>query len=101
MLGEDWEHTVTLLARVSAQAGVRYPHLVSAEGRCPPADIGGPIGYETYLRSIADPSSVNHDDMLDFDAPDFDPNVVDEAALRENLASLTQIYRPQNCEPSS
>ena len=90
VLGEDWEHTVTLLARLSAQAGVRYPHLVNAEGRCPPADIGGPTGYETYLRSIADPSSVNHDDMLDFDAPDFDPNVVDEAALRDNLASLTK-----------
>ena len=90
VLGEDWEHTVTLLARASAQAGVRYPHLVHAEGRCPPADIGGPVGYETYLRSIADPSSVNHADMLDFDAPDFDPHVVDEAQLRENLASLTK-----------
>jgi Plasmid pRiA4b ORF-3-like protein len=90
VLGEDWEHTVTLLARLSVRDGVRYPHLVSAEGRCPPADIGGPIGYETYLRSIADPSSVNHSDMLDFDAPDFDPNVVDEAQLRANLASLTR-----------
>ncbi len=90
VLGEDWEHTVTLLARSSAQAGVRYPQLVNAEGRCPPADIGGPVGYETYLRSIADPSSVNHADMLDFDAPDFDPNVVDEVQLRANLASLTR-----------
>jgi hypothetical protein len=90
VLGEDWEHTVALLARSGAQAGVHYPHLVRAEGRCPPADIGGPIGYETYLRSIADPSSVNHADMLDFDAPDFDPNVVDEAQLRANLASLTR-----------
>jgi hypothetical protein len=90
VLGEDWEHTVTLLARSSLRDGVRYPHLVSAEGRCPPADIGGPVGYETYLRSIADPSSVNHSDMLDFDAPDFDPNVVDEAQLRANLASLTR-----------
>ncbi len=90
VLGEDWEHTVTLLARSGAEAGVRYPHLVRAEGRCPPADIGGPVGYETYLRSIADPASVNHDDMLDFDSPDFDPNVVDEAQLRANLASLTK-----------
>ena len=90
VLGEDWEHTVTLLARASAQSGVRYPHLVSAEGRCPPADIGGPVGYETYLRSIADPASVNHEDMLAFDAPDFDPHVVDEAALRKNLAELTR-----------
>jgi hypothetical protein len=90
VLGEDWEHSVTLHSRMSAQPGMRYPHLVSAEGRCPPADIGGPVGYETYLRSIADPASINHEDMLEFDAPDFDPNIVDEAALRENLKSLTR-----------
>jgi hypothetical protein len=69
---------------------MRYPLLVSAEGRCPPADIGGPVGYETYLRTIADPSSINHDDMLEFDAPDFDPNEVDAAALRKNLAELAR-----------
>ena len=76
-----------------SRAGARRPACAtrtscSAEGRCPPADIGGPVGYETYLRSIADPASVNHADMLDFDAPDFDPNVVDEARLRANLAEL-------------
>jgi hypothetical protein len=90
VLGEDWEHTVTLLARESARAGVRYPNLISAEGHCPPADIGGPVGYETYLRSIADPNSVDHEDMLDFDAPDFDPHVVDAATLRKNLADLSR-----------
>jgi len=90
VLGEDWEHSVKLLARARAGRNKRYPHLVSAEGRCPPADIGGPIGYETYLATIADPASINHEDMLEFDAPDFDPHVVDEAALRANLASLTR-----------
>jgi hypothetical protein len=90
VLGEDWEHTVTLVSRGPARTDLRYPNLVSAEGRCPPADIGGPIGYETYLRSIADPASVHHADMLDFDAPDFDPNVVDEAALRANLSELSR-----------
>ena len=78
------------MARAPAQSDIRYPHLVSAEGRCPPADIGGPVGYETYLRSIADPNSVDHDDMLDFDAPDFDPHVVDETTLRKNLADLSK-----------
>jgi hypothetical protein len=90
VFGEDWQHTVRLEARAAAQPGVRYPHLVRAEGRCPPADIGGPIGYETYLRTIADPASINHDDMLEFDAPDFDPNMVDAAALRQNLAELAR-----------
>ena len=90
VLGEDWEHTVTLLSRAAAQPHMRYPNLISAEGRCPPADIGGPVGYETYLRSIADPNSVDHEDMLDFDAPDFDPHVVDAVTLRQNLAALTR-----------
>ena len=90
VFGEDWQHTVALLSRAAAQPDVRYPNLLSAEGRCPPADIGGAVGYETYLRSIAEPSSVNHEAMLDFDAPDFDPHVVDAAALRQNLADLTR-----------
>jgi hypothetical protein len=88
VFGEDWQHTVTMQARTKAAPDMHYPYLVSAEGRCPPADIGGPIGYETYLRTIADPASLNHEDMLEFDAPDFDPHAVDEAALRANLASL-------------
>ena len=88
VFGEDWQHTIALQSRGQAAPDMRYPHLVSAEGRCPPADIGGPIGYETYLSTIADPASINHADMLDFDAPDFDPHTVDEAALRANLASL-------------
>ena len=90
VLGEDWEHIVSLLSHDTAQPGVRYPNLVSAEGRCPPADIGGPVGYETYLRSIADPNSVDHEEMLDFDAPDFDPNKVDAVTLRQNLADLAR-----------
>ena len=91
VLGEDWEHTVTLLAREPARSrACAIRNLISAEGRCPPADIGGPVGYETYLRSIADPNSVDHEDMLDFDAPDFDPHVVDAATLRQNLADLTR-----------
>ncbi|MFZ3361672.1 MAG: plasmid pRiA4b ORF-3 family protein [Xanthobacteraceae bacterium] len=102
VLGEDWEHTVRLLSRGPPATGVLYPQLVSAQGRCPPADIGGPTGYETYLRSIADPASVHHADMLDFDAPDFDPNIVDEAALRANLAALRRYIgrKPQMRRPA-
>ncbi|HTZ00754.1 MAG TPA: plasmid pRiA4b ORF-3 family protein [Xanthobacteraceae bacterium] len=99
VLGEDWEHIVTLQSKAAPRPGLRYPHLVSAEGRCPPADIGGPTGYETYLRSIADPASVHHDAMLDFDAPDFDPQVVDVAALRNNLAALTRYIGRKPIDP--
>jgi hypothetical protein len=86
--GEDWTHTIALEAVTPAALGIKYPRLVSAEGRCPPADIGGVMGYETYLRAIADPLHLNHEGMRDWDDADFDPHVVDEAAIRANLANL-------------
>lgn len=88
VFGEDWAHTVEIEAISTGDADTRYPRLVSAQGRCPPADIGGVMGYETYLRAIADPLHLNHEGMRAWDDPDFDPHIVDEAALRANLASL-------------
>jgi hypothetical protein len=90
VFGEEWQHTVELEAIARARDDVSYPNLVSAEGRCPPADIGGPSGYETYLRAIADPQSILHQTMVEWDDPEFDPNTVDTTALRRNLADLAR-----------
>jgi hypothetical protein len=88
--GEDWTHTIVLEGTAPADPAVVYPRLVNAQGRCPPADIGGPIGYETFLQAIADPAHLHHEGMIEWDDPDFDPNVVDEAAIRANLANLAK-----------
>jgi hypothetical protein len=86
--GEDWGHIIALETIVPAAPGANYPRLVSAEGRCPPADIGGPEGYETFLQAIADPEHLHHEGMIEWDDPDFDPHKVDEATIRTNLANL-------------
>lgn len=86
--GEDWTHTVELEAIAPAELTAHYPRLIEASGRCPPADIGGAMGYETFLRAISDPLHLNHEGFRDWDDPDFDPHVVDEAALRANLVNL-------------
>jgi hypothetical protein len=86
--GEDWAHTVALEGMAAAAPAADYPRLVSAQGRCPPADIGGPTGYETFLQAIADPEHLHHEGMIEWDDPDFDPNKVDEPAIRANLANL-------------
>jgi hypothetical protein len=97
--GEDWGHTVELEAIERAVPGVNYPRLVSAQGRCPPADIGGPIGYETFLQAIADPQHLHHEGMIEWDDPAFDPNAVDEAAIRANLANLGRYLGRRKGEP--
>jgi hypothetical protein len=61
VFGDDWQHTVEIEEVVATDPGATYPRLVSAEGRCPPADIGGPAGYENYLRAIADPEHFHHE----------------------------------------
>ncbi len=103
VFGEDWTHTVELESIADARRDEKYPLLVSAQGRCPPADIGGVAGYETYLLALSDPNHLHHEAMRDFDDPDFDPHVVDEAAIRANLANLAKYLgrRPQRQEPGS
>jgi hypothetical protein len=97
--GDDWQHSVEIEDVTAAAADTKYPRLVHAQGRCPPADIGGPSGYETYLTALANPQHTHHEVMLDWDDPDFDPHVVDEAALRANLANLGK-YLGRRKEPA-
>jgi hypothetical protein len=99
VFGEDWTHTVAVEAIAPAEDDVRYPRLVSAQGRCPPADIGGAMGYETYLRAIADPLHLNHEGMREWDDADFDPHVVDEAAIRANLENLGKYLGRRKPQP--
>jgi hypothetical protein len=40
--GDDWQHTVKLEAIDAPEPQAIYPRLLSAKGRCPPEDIGGP-----------------------------------------------------------
>jgi Plasmid pRiA4b ORF-3-like protein len=93
VFGDDWQHTLTIEDVAPAEPGVFYPRLLRAEGRCPPADIGGPEGYETFLIARANPEHLHHEGMLDWDDPDFDPHKVDIAALKSNLAKLSKFLR--------
>jgi len=95
VFGDDWQHTLMIEGLSPAEPGVLYPRLVTAEGRCPPADIGGPSGYETYLRALADPNHLHHEAMVEWDDPDFDPHQVDAATIARNLEKLAKFIRPR------
>jgi hypothetical protein len=90
VFGDDWHHTIKVEAITDADPGAVYPRLIGGEGRCPPADIGGPDGYETYLRAIADPEHLHHEGMIEWDEPDFDPAKLDLTALQSNLGNLAK-----------
>jgi len=90
VFGEDWQHTVDIEAVAPSEPDVVYPRLIEAQGRCPPADIGGAAGYEVFVSAIADPHHPLHETMIEFDDPEFDPAKVDTATLAKNLANLAR-----------
>jgi Plasmid pRiA4b ORF-3-like protein len=88
--GDDWHHTVAVESVGKPAPGVIYPRLTHAEGRCPPADIGGPSGYEAYLQALGDPDHFHHEAMVEWDEADFDPNNANLPSLQNNLANLAK-----------
>ena len=86
--GDYWLHTVTLEAAADAAPDVTYPRLLDAHGRCPPEDCGGPDGYVHYLEAISDPDHEDHAEMVEWRGPGFEPEIVDEDAIRNGFAAL-------------
>ena len=86
--GDYWLHTVTLEAAADAAPDVTYPRLLEAHGRCPPEDCGGPDGYVHYLEAISDPDHEDHAEMVEWRGPGFEPEIVDEDAIRNGFAAL-------------
>ena len=86
--GDNWLHTVTLEAAADAAPDVTYPRLLEAHGRCPPEDCGGPDGYVHYLEAISDPDHEDHAEMVEWRGPGFEPEIVDEDAIRNGFAAL-------------
>jgi hypothetical protein len=98
--GDDWRNTMTLEARAAPEHPTTYPRLLSAEGRCPPENVGGPWGYAEYLEAKADPKHEHHAEMVEWRGTDFYPNAVDEAIIQKRLDRLAR-RRKTKVDPSS
>ncbi len=86
--GDGWEHTIKIERITDAFPGVAYPRLVTATGRCPPEDVGGPWGYGEFLQVIADPNHDRHDEFSRWIGEPFDPNAVDTDGHAQAVAAL-------------
>lgn len=85
--GDNWEHTVTLLRRIPVKESEqpfidrRVPRLISATGNCPPEDVGGPEGFEEFLKLVREtqrenPPEGSEEERLNF-ARNYNPKAFD------------------------
>jgi hypothetical protein len=92
--GDDWRHEVVVEAVEPAGTRTRYPRCLAGERACPPEDVGGPGGYETFLEAWRDPEHDEHESWRRWVGPKFDPERFDPTKVRfENPARrLREVY---------
>jgi hypothetical protein len=83
--GDGWEHLIVVEKILPPEKGVRYPRCIKGKRACPPEDVGGMWGYESFLEAIKDPNHPEHEDMLDWWGDDFDPEAFDLEEINDAL----------------
>lgn len=82
--GDSWRHRLTVEEIIAPEPGVRYPRCLSGRRASPPEDVGGRMGYVTFLlKALADPSQPEHADYLEWAGGPFDPDTFDLAAVND------------------
>jgi hypothetical protein len=85
--GDSWLHTL-VLEKVQAPApGLSYPVCIEGAQACPPEDAGGMHGYYHYLRVIVDPTHEEHQDLVNWRGPGFDPSAFSLPRINASLKS--------------
>jgi Plasmid pRiA4b ORF-3-like protein len=93
--GDGWDHVIKIERIGESDPQARYPQLVTAQGRCPPEDVGGPPGYAEFLAAIADPTHEEHDYMLTWCGGAFDPENPDVEHIADELDRLARRWAPR------
>jgi len=76
----------------------QYPRCVGGERRCPPEDAGGPVGFDEYLKALADPQDEEHENWLRWRGL-FDANAFSLIDINRQLRKRFQ-PRPKAKRPS-
>jgi hypothetical protein len=84
--GDGWEHEIVVEQVSRAAEEPPPPRLLDGARACPPEDVGGPHGYAHFLEVLGDPAHEDHDELIEWAPPGFDPEGWDPGAVRRELA---------------
>lgn len=85
--GDGWYHRIQIEAIRTPAPGETYPCCLKGKRACPPEDCGGPHRYPEVLKAIADPHHPEHEELVDWLGPGFDPESFDLHEVNEVLVS--------------
>jgi hypothetical protein len=78
--GDSWDHDILVERILQVEPGVKYPLCIKGKRACPPENVGGLWGYESFLEAMNDPSLREHKSYFEWWGGYFDP---EEFSLEE------------------
>ncbi len=88
--GDHWLHTVLVESITAAEAGTQYPRFIDGRGACPPEDVGGPPGYESFIDIMRDPSHPENARMREWVGGRFNPAALDVEGIQLALRRIAR-----------
>jgi Plasmid pRiA4b ORF-3-like protein len=89
--GDGWDHQIVLEKILPVEPEKQYPCCLTGKRCCPPEDVGGIWGYQSFLAALNDKKHPEHADaleQLEWIGDSFDPEEFDLAEVNEGLAEL-------------
>jgi hypothetical protein len=86
--GDGWEHELLIEKIGPPEDGVDYPRCLTGKRACPPEDVGGVWGYETFLEAMADPTHPEHEVYTEWIGDEFDAEAFDLEGINIGLKRI-------------
>jgi len=86
--GDSWKHQVVVEKIIAPVLGEKYPQCIDGKRACPPEDVGGTWGYETFLEALQDADHEEHDSYLEWVGGEFDPEACDLVTVNQDLQRM-------------
>ena len=71
--GDNWDHDILVEKILPMESEVKYPLCIKGKRACPPEDVGGIWGYESFLEAMNNPNHREHNSYREWWGGDFDP----------------------------
>ncbi len=85
---DGWEHQLKIEGMADGDPGNQLPVCLAGERACPPESSGGPAGYRTIQAAMKDPAHEEHQHVMRWLPPGFDPELFDLEEVNASLATL-------------